>query len=152
MDEREHLDDDLELNAPARLAEALRDLRKERVFVPPSVDEQILINAKAQLFKIRKRRSRVRAVLQWTALAASIVALACIVQLTTRPRTAQFAREDLNRDRRVDILDAFDLARAIKSGKPVPAAVDLNSDGRIDALDVEIIARRSVGIQKGGAS
>jgi hypothetical protein len=67
-----------------------------------------------------------------------------------RSGTRNFAREDLNHDGRVDILDAFQLARELKSGKA--PKMDLNADGHTDASDVEVLARRSVSLEKGGRS
>ena len=57
---------------------------------------------------------------------------------------AAFAREDVNRDNTVDILDAFALARQIEGAQVVPAAYDFNNDGAIDRADVDWVARVSV--------
>ena len=63
-----------------------------------------------------------------------------------------YVREDLNRDGRVDILDAFQLARQLQSGNDPGAGSDLNSDGEVDRRDVEIIAAQAVRLEKGGRS
>jgi len=57
---------------------------------------------------------------------------------------AAFAREDVNRDNTVDILDAFALARQIEGAQVVPAAYDFNNDGIIDRAEVDWVARVSV--------
>lgn len=61
---------------------------------------------------------------------------------------AQFAREDLNRDGKVDILDSFTLAKEIKNGGSLPASLDVNGDGVVDERDVNAIASRAVALGK----
>ena len=135
-----------------RLGRALAGLRKESVFISPVVDEKVLGQAKPHLARIRTRRSR-RERVGWVALAAG-VALAAMVARTVLHQggSPQFAREDLNHDGKVDILDAFQLAREIKSGKPPAQIEDFNGDGKVDAADVEILAKRAVSLDKGGHS
>jgi hypothetical protein len=152
-------DEDDALQAPPRLVNALQELNSERIFVPPAVDEAVLKKARPQLRRLRsKSRSRWRTATPWVALAASVVFVAFILQNLVHRNSAPFvrpaayARGDLNHDQTVNILDAFELARAIKQGKAVPAGADMNGDGRVDAADVEIIARRSVSLEKGGHS
>jgi hypothetical protein len=65
-------------------------------------------------------------------------------------QTPTCAREDLNHDGRVDILDAFQLARELRAGKK--PAVDLNGDGVVDERDADVIATRAVSLEKGGRS
>jgi hypothetical protein len=50
---------------------------------------------------------------------------------------------------RVDILDAFLLARRIESGGPLDAGWDINGDGRIDGDDVDAIAFAAVRLGPG---
>lgn len=56
-------------------------------------------------------------------------------------RTANFAPGDLNRDRRVDILDAMSLAIAAGNGRQVP---DINRDNVQNAADADALARQVV--------
>jgi hypothetical protein len=58
-----------------------------------------------------------------------------------------FVREDVNQDGRVDILDAFELARALKRGETA-GRWDLNGDGVVDERDVTVIAARAVKLEK----
>jgi len=127
---------------PERLLAALGEVDKGRVFVPPELDSAILLKAKANL--VRRRR---RTVLPWLAAAAAIV-IAALVLFTPTPKT----REDVNRDGRVDIRDAFLLARKISSGQAIAGDWDLNQDGRVDQDDVAIIAVQAVKLTKRGAS
>jgi len=61
---------------------------------------------------------------------------------------AQFAREDLNRDGKIDILDSFALARELKNGDSLPAYLDVNGDGVVNEQDVNAIASRAVALRK----
>ena len=134
-------DDDLK--APEPLVRALRDLHRERVLVPGQVDSAILAAAARNL---AKRRSRSW---QWISAAAALIVAGWLAwpQFGT-----QIAREDVNRDGRVDILDALVLSRRISSGGAQGTQWDLNHDGVIDERDVELIAKRAVRLAKGGAS
>jgi hypothetical protein len=137
-------------NPGSRLGRALGGLRKTSVFIPPAVDAAVLEQARPHLTRIRAERSR-RQRNQWLALAACLVIVAAVAQAVLHRSTTQFAREDLNRDGRVDILDAFQLAREIKDGK-VPATGDFNGDGKVDAADVGFLAKQAVSLQRGGRS
>jgi hypothetical protein len=66
--------------------------------------------------------------------------------------TGVHAGEDLNHDGRVDILDAFQLARQLQTGQKPAAGLDLNGDGVVDWRDVEVLATRAVHLEKGGQS
>jgi hypothetical protein len=131
-----------DLRAPAPLVKALRDLHRERVLVPGQVDSAILAAAARNLAKGRGRSW------QWLSAAAALVVAGWLawMQLGT-----QIAREDVNRDGRVDILDAFVLSRRISSGGVQGIQWDLNRDGVIDKRDVDLIAKRAVRLAKGGA-
>ena len=148
--------DDEVPGAPAKLGEALRGSRKETIFIPPSVDETILSAARLWLSQIRRRRAQRKAITRWTALAAAVVLCALVVQaLFHRGPFAgrqTFAREDLNHDGTVDILDAFQLARELKQGAQPDPTRDFNRDGKIDAADVDVLAARAVSLEKGGPS
>jgi hypothetical protein len=144
--------EDKEPQTGPRLGRALGGLRKETVFISPSIDEAVLEQARQHLARLRARRVR-RQRAQWLALAACMVLVAVMAQAVFhRGDGKQFAREDLNRDGQVDILDAFQLAREIKEGNAQAGTEDFNGDGKVDAADVEILARRAVSLEKGGPS
>jgi hypothetical protein len=90
--------------------------------------------------------------LLWPTAATACLALAGLAYLTSRSPQQSFAREDLNRDGRVDILDVFQLAREIQSGEKPPREADLNQDGLIDRRDAELIATHAVNLEKGRKS
>lgn len=58
------------------------------------------------------------------------------------PRSA----EDFDRSGRVDILDAFAVARMIRDGRNLDLRSDVNSDGRVDLEDVDLIANKAVAL------
>lgn len=160
--------DDEPIDAPRELIDALADLNNERIFIPPSVDESIMAEARKHLgpAPVRKKPTNLIAWSGWGgALAASVV---LVVSLTLRNRqpfdAAQsestpvaemasaspvYKREDINQDQSVDILDAFALARQIEGGGAVQSKMDFNNDGVIDRGDVDWIAQSSVKIEKG---
>ena len=83
--------------------------------------------------------------------------LVAIPQLSKRPalapaRDSAFARWDLDRDGRVDILDAFAVARQLKQGGTRNLQLDVNGDGVVDERDVAAIAARAVKLEQGGRS
>jgi hypothetical protein len=62
------------------------------------------------------------------------------------------AQEDLNGDGKVDILDAFMLARKLQDAHVSDPHLDVNGDGVFDQRDVEAIASHAVSLAKGGRS
>ena len=121
-------------NIPEPLIAALREADKGRVFVPPELDAAILAKAKANLARRPKRN-----LVPWLAAAAALM-IAAFVMFTPTPK----AREDVNRDGRVDIRDALVLARKISDGKAQGSVWDINHDGRVDQADVAAIAALAV--------
>ena len=139
-------------DAPPRLLAAFKQLQSQRVFVPPSVDEIVLRAARKHLAEPKKRGMRlVRHWLFWPAFATACVCLALLAHTFLNPGRQKFAREDVNHDGHVDILDAFALARQVESGHAA-SALDLNADGVVDRRDAEVIATRAVKLEKGGRS
>lgn len=92
--------------------------------VPAEVSRDILASA-------RPRRL-------WRPIAAAAAAaliLGVSVWFATRPA------------RRLDIVDAYNVAVRLRDGRSVEPRWDLNHDGRVDAQDVDEIVRRSVAIR-----
>src|SRR6059036_1312986 len=93
------------LQAPGKLVEALNRLQKEQIFVPPSVDQAVLRASRNHLR--RSERRRWKPALSWAAMAACLALAVWLGERFGPTRAHPFAREDINHDRRVDILDAF---------------------------------------------
>jgi hypothetical protein len=66
----------------------------------------------------------------------------------TQPTRIRLAAEDIDRNGVVNVLDAFTVARGIKSHHTQPAW-DVNHDGVVDQQDVDLIAMTAVRV-KGG--
>ena len=145
------------LEAPPKLVSVLKRLPHEPIFIPPTADEAILRAARKHLSPPIQSRPQWFRFMPWVATAAAIVLLAAIPQFFKQPTSkpapdAVFARGDLNHDGRVDILDAFALARQIKQGSPRNLQLDVNGDGVVDERDVATIAARAVKLEQGGRS
>jgi Dockerin type I domain len=63
-----------------------------------------------------------------------------------------YVREDLNGDGKVDILDAFILAKTLQAAPISDPRLDVNGDGVIDRRDIETIAAHAVSLEKKGRS
>ncbi|MBE0542029.1 MAG: hypothetical protein IH623_11625 [Verrucomicrobia bacterium] len=155
MDATQHNqpDADDEMDAPPKLVGALKRITPQPVFVPPSVDAAVLNAARKHLARPQsKDRHAWRQWFLWPAVASACVMLALLAHTLLKPARPDFAREDLNRDGHVDILDAFYLARELHVGTPPHTTLDLNGDGVVDRRDAEVIAALAVKLEKGGPS
>lgn len=158
MNETDQHDSEQNLEAPTRLVSALKEISRRDIFVPPYVDRAILKAAQERLASRAKARfGNFRRWMLWPALAAVCVLIACLVRLFNSPQqvyrsnhTAEplYAREDINHDGKVDILDAFALAREIKSSTHLSTSLDINGDGVVDGRDVALIAAHAVQLKK----
>lgn len=148
MHESNQHDSEKDLEAPPRLIAALKEASRRDIFVPPYVDRAILKTARGHLHKPASPSFVFRRWILWPALAAVCVLIICVVRLDMTPAQPRYAREDLNHDGKVDILDSFALARELKAGKQLPAAYDINGDGVVDERDVALIAAHAVELKK----
>jgi hypothetical protein len=161
MDERiEHFDEDSDLGATSEFTEDMRTLFKPQLSVPPEVDRAILDRASRhfagrEFAKIGRRRFR------WVALwkvaaAAAVVIFAFSLDLHHKSEQsvhysaiAGADAVDFDHNGRVDILDAFKLARQIELASDSRADLDINGDGLIDRGDVDMVALAAVSLDKG---
>ena len=152
MNESDHgADQDLE--APPKLTAALKEASRREIFVPPEIDRAVVKAAQRHLCPpTTPWFSPFRRWMLWPALAGAAVLIACIGWFALTSWQWRYAREDLNHDGKVDILDAFALARKIESSQRLPAALDLNGDGVVDARDVALIAAHAVKLEKDNGS
>ncbi len=130
--------------------------------VPSSIDQSILADARRHFQQhgpaaLRPTKRRRVSVWKWTAI-GSTVAAACVFFFAMTPRQPNQAvniaatsdapvpdeehTSDVDRNGRVDILDAFAMARQLRNGGA--EARDFNHDGRFDELDIDLVAREAV--------
>ena len=150
MTEHNRQFDDLERHVSGRLRQDLQSLFDPPGVVPPQVEKAILDQARRQLAKPRRFIIRLR----WAAgvaAAAAVVTIGVILyqgpnhqsSIINYPSAAE-DRADIDGNGRVDILDAFRLARNIEARGPADAQWDLNGDGRVDKDDVDLVACAAV--------
>jgi hypothetical protein len=129
---------------------ALRSLYGRAPGIPAAVDDTILARAQRELAARRRFRRWATGLKAGAGLAAA-AALALAAWLWTPHAGSEggnlAAREDMDGDGRVDIVDALHLARSIASGGA--SAGDMNGDGRVDHADVDAIAARAVRLDGG---
>jgi hypothetical protein len=134
---------------PAEIRRALKGLDGPGIQIPRELDRAILADAKAAFF----RRRRFWLVTRWSGAAVAAAAVVMIALHIFAPGTASNRGAvasnhrltlsevaDINHDGRVDILDAYILARKISHHELLDPAWDINGDGVIDQKDVDLIA------------
>ncbi len=152
-------DDRLQSIEGGQLERDLRQLYDREVPVPQGVDHRILDLARMRL---SGRRGRRRWVLRWAVGSAAAAGLLVAVLLLwpyqqgrqepgeVRQNYAGVPlREDIDHNGRVDILDAFAVARDLRDRREPDPRADLNHDGRIDSDDVTLIAQAAVSLSPG---
>jgi hypothetical protein len=155
--------DNLDRHVSDRFRQDLRSLFQPPGPVPRQTDKTILDQARTRLAKPHRLIIHLR----WAAgiaAAAAVIALGLVLfnvvtpdfdpgpQSTIRnpqspgPVLAE-GRADVDGNGRVDILDAFRLARSIEAQAPVDERWDLNGDGRLDQDDVDLVASAAVRLE-----
>ncbi len=151
-----HDNHDEYLNEPGeRLGRELRGLYAPPVEVPTEIDEAVTALARRHF----ARRHRMRLLLRrsaFAAAAAAAIALTIVHIYPIHPESTGPARvvqaatpEDIDGNGRVDIRDAFLLARRLESDQQPVSQWDLNGDGVIDRHDVDLVATAAVKLDKG---
>jgi hypothetical protein len=129
---------------PARLSEDLKALYAQPRVIPQRVDDAILTLARKHLAGLARSR-RIVHFPRWLAAAAAVALAAVLVSLWfSSRRLPEVAREDINHDGRVDVLDAFALARRLQQGAATESMLDINGDGVVDQRDIDAITTRAV--------
>ena len=149
---------DADVRIPSRLAADLRAFGNQHPPVPPALDAAILASAQLQLGR-RARPGRTARVLRWAVPAAAAAAVLLLLKVTMdshRPaappslagRTSasgiRNSTFDIDHSGRIDILDAFALARRLERGEATDPAWDRTGDGAVDRKDVDAIALAAV--------
>jgi len=158
---KEHFDEDLDLRVSAGFSEDLRTLFKPQLSVPSEVD-RVVIDKCHQHFIPKHWSHRIfQHVSLWRiAAAAAVIIFAFSLNLTKKPGPstsrsvlAEAQAVDIDRNGRVDILDAFKLARHIESAnRHIESANrtdkkwDINEDGVVNGNDVDLVASAAVSL------
>jgi hypothetical protein len=147
----EQFDEDLSLKISPEFKKDLSNLFKSRDMIPPEVDKAILDRASVKLIRWQRRRRIIRRIGTIAAAAAVlIIAFSLDVARKPQPRTpaslAVTQSYDFDHSGRVDILDAFKLARQIQSANLPERQWDLNGDGLVNRSDVDIVAMAAVSL------
>jgi hypothetical protein len=142
-----HNDTQADLNAPPRMVEALRRVSRKELFVPPAIDDAILNAARQHL------QPKTQVWLHWPRFLLASAAVVIVIGFgfwIAQPHKIASDKivGDVNGDGRVDILDAFALARCVKASPSACSSFDMNSDGVIDQRDVDLLAARAVRLEK----
>jgi len=170
-EKKEHFDEDLDLRMSPKFLEDLNTLFKPQFSVPPEVDRAIIDKAHQHLIPKHWRHRIFHHISIWRiAAAAAVIIFAFSLNLTQEhgPSTSRTVlvkaqAVDIDRNGRVDILDAFKLARHIESAdrtktnlSPVSSTGqalrkqgwDINGDGHVDRNDVDLVALSAVRLDK----
>ena len=151
---KEHFDEDLDLRVSAGFSEDLRTLFKPQLSVPPEVDRAIIDKAHQHFIPKHWRHRIFQHVSLWRiAAAAAVIIFAFSLNLTQKPGptiNSSFIVEaqavDIDRNGRVNILDAFKLARHIESANRTDKKWDINEDGVVNGKDVDLVASAAVSL------
>ncbi len=166
-----HFDEDLELRVSPKLSEDLNALFKPQFSVPPELDRAIMDRANQRLVQRHWRHRIFHHISIWRiAAAAAVIIFAFSLNLTQKhgPSTSRTVlvkaqAVDIDRNGRVDILDAFKLARLIESAESTDKSLspvssteqalrkqgwDINGDGLVDRNDVDLVALSAVRLDK----
>lgn len=136
---------------PEDLRRALGQVYGHPLSVPAELDERILRDARGGY----DRRMRRWLLVRWCGAglaAAAAVAFAVRIFITHPTPAAQrdnVARQvaqlgDVDHNGRVDVLDAYTVARRIARHEPLDPSWDVNGDGVVDEKDVDLIAHMAV--------
>ncbi|MBE0537828.1 MAG: hypothetical protein IH624_19380 [Phycisphaerae bacterium] len=145
--------DALENKVAKALGEDLKALFSPAGRTPDEVDRAVLDATRKRL--VRPRRHRWRLVRAGAAAMAAVVLLAVVLNVTRdhvgrmHPAATATAPADIDHNGRIDILDAYKLARRLEGPGALEARWDLNADGQVDRADVDLVAFAAVRLDGG---
>lgn len=132
------------LNLPERLLQDLKDIYAPAVQVPRETDEKMLLMAERRCSAQARMRK-----LSVLARAAAAVAAIVVVSFLMIPSRSSVTG-DVDGNGKVNIVDAFCLARGIRDDSDLNPGWDVNGDGAVDDADVHFVAMASVSLAFSG--
>jgi hypothetical protein len=141
---------------PAKLVETLVGHYRAAPAVPAEIDRAILAEARAGYARRRRFWLAARAVGAASAAAAAIVlAVVAFRDRGTAPTGPVAATQgavspvpgDIDHSGRVDVLDAYALAKRVEAGGIPGRGEDVNGDGVLDRADVDRVAAMAVSVE-----
>ena len=147
---------------PDRLAQDLRSVVRVDLPVPGEIEDELLSMARRRL----DRSSRLRVQIRRAAPLAAAAGLAITAWIglwwmrgggtglvVPQPdQTIAASVFDIDASGRVDVLDAFIIARALDRGGMTHSAWDVTGDGAVSRRDVDAVAAAAVSIVGGSRS
>lgn len=134
-----------------KLSEDLKALFGSGSGVPGEVDRAVLDAARRKLVKPRRRRF-----VKWGSWIGTAAAIVLLVFMVNGPwdkgqgiQESANVAGDIDGNGRVDVLDAFKLAKSVESPGAADARWDVNGDGTVDSADVDEIAYFAVRLSEG---
>jgi len=148
----EHFDEHLDLRVSPEFSADLNTLFKPQFSIPPEIDRIVMDRAHQQLSPKHWRHRILRHISIWRiAAAAAVIIFAFSLNLTQKPGPTtkqsllvEVRAVDIDGSGRVDILDAFKLARYVESSDRTVKKWDVNGDGLINSNDVDMVAFAAV--------
>jgi Dockerin type I domain len=146
--------EELDLDAPPALAQALRGAYQHRVNIPARADDVVLVAARQKFARRRHLSLRIR----WAAAITAAAATIALVLWLLPPRhpavpnqiVTKAVKGDIDRSGQLDIVDAMTLAKHLRAKDPPQPAWDVNGDNRIDQQDVDALAAAAVSLKQQG--
>jgi hypothetical protein len=142
-DKKEQYDNEFSPQIPERLKNDLNALFKPKLPILAEADRAILDRAFQLLLYRHQRRRRI---FQWVGSAAAAAAIIICLSIFLNHATPQ---ADIDHNGRVNILDAFALARQIETTDTPDKKWDINKDGLVNQADVDTVALVAVELNKG---
>jgi len=156
-EEIKHFNEDLDLKVSQKFSEDLNILFKPQFSIPPEVDSAVLDKANQCFTHKHWGYHILQHINIWRiAAAAAVIIFAFSLNLTrdsgptsSRSLSEEARAVDIDENGRVDILDAFKLARYVESAERTEKKWDINGDGIINSNDVDLVALAAVRLDKG---
>jgi len=156
-EETQHFEEDIDLRVSKKFSEDINILFKPQFSIPPEVDRAVMDKVRQEFTRKHWSHHILRHINIWRiAAAAAVIIFAFSLNLTQEsgPTTSksllvEVRAVDIDENGRVDILDAFKLARYVESTECTEKKWDINGDGLVNSNDVDLVASAAVRLDKG---